>query len=156
MTCRVCSYQWCWICTGKYSDGHYSRGGPCGGLQYSKIRILLNLDNNMMYHNSVCRCLNRMTSTLALIGMWIGIVLLCLIFGSSILAVLYTNNFVNWRRSKWLKSAFICITVAIAGLMFQPLVLILFCVLLALTIVFTIIVFPIAIKCFRKIYHKFR
>lgn len=36
MTCRSCSYQWCWICEGVYTYNHYSATGACSGLQYSK------------------------------------------------------------------------------------------------------------------------
>ena len=35
MTCAECKYQWCWLCGGKYSDGHFEVGGSCSGLQFS-------------------------------------------------------------------------------------------------------------------------
>jgi hypothetical protein len=36
MTCKACTFEWCWICGKEYKRGHYSRGGPCYGLQFSK------------------------------------------------------------------------------------------------------------------------
>ena len=35
MTCSSCKYQWCWLCLGKYSYGHYT-SGDCNGLQFAK------------------------------------------------------------------------------------------------------------------------
>ena len=35
MTCAECKYQWCWLCNGKYSYGHYT-SGKCNGLQFYK------------------------------------------------------------------------------------------------------------------------
>ena len=35
MTCASCKYQWCWLCLGKYSYGHYDRG-ECKGHQFTK------------------------------------------------------------------------------------------------------------------------
>jgi hypothetical protein len=42
MTCRGCNYQWCWICEGNYTSGHYNTLGACNGLQYSKKNYFLN------------------------------------------------------------------------------------------------------------------
>jgi hypothetical protein len=36
MTCRGCTYQWCWLCEGRYTSNHYSNLGVCNGLQFSK------------------------------------------------------------------------------------------------------------------------
>jgi len=36
MTCRGCQYQWCWVCSAKYTKIHY-RFGFCDGLQFGKI-----------------------------------------------------------------------------------------------------------------------
>jgi hypothetical protein len=36
MTCRGCQFQWCWLCSAKYSHIHY-KIGFCNGLQFSKI-----------------------------------------------------------------------------------------------------------------------
>ena len=40
MTCAECKYQWCWLCGGKYSEGHFDIGGPCAGLQFSQCSIV--------------------------------------------------------------------------------------------------------------------
>lgn len=40
MTCRGCQYQWCWICSSKYSSLHYNIGF-CYGLQFSNYYILI-------------------------------------------------------------------------------------------------------------------
>ena len=42
MTCAECKYQWCWLCEGKYSEGHFEIGGPCAGLQFSQCSIVNN------------------------------------------------------------------------------------------------------------------
>ena len=39
MTCAECKYQWCWLCGGEYSPGHFDLGGPCSGLQFSSSSI---------------------------------------------------------------------------------------------------------------------
>jgi hypothetical protein len=41
MTCKACSFEWCWVCGNKYQRGHYERGGPCFGLQFSKLDLTL-------------------------------------------------------------------------------------------------------------------
>jgi len=33
--CSKCNYQWCWLCNGKYINGHYNQG-KCKGYQYFK------------------------------------------------------------------------------------------------------------------------
>ena len=33
MTCPHCQYQWCWLCEGRYTYGHYNQG-RCNGLQF--------------------------------------------------------------------------------------------------------------------------
>jgi hypothetical protein len=40
MTCAECKYQWCWLCEGKYTEGHFEIGGPCAGLQFSQCSIV--------------------------------------------------------------------------------------------------------------------
>ena len=35
MTCVSCKYQWCWLCEGQYSYGHYN-SGKCEGLQFAR------------------------------------------------------------------------------------------------------------------------
>ena len=39
MTCSSCKYQWCWLCLGQYSYGHYDRG-ECKGHQFTKANDL--------------------------------------------------------------------------------------------------------------------
>ena len=39
MTCSSCKYQWCWLCLGKYTYGHYDRG-QCQGYQFTKADSL--------------------------------------------------------------------------------------------------------------------
>ena len=46
MTCTECKYQWCWLCEGKYTYGHYGDNGPCKGLQFKKINYLNELSKN--------------------------------------------------------------------------------------------------------------
>ena len=33
ITCSKCSYQWCWLCNGKYSEEHFNQG-KCKGFQF--------------------------------------------------------------------------------------------------------------------------
>ena len=35
ITCSKCNYQWCWLCNGKYIEGHYNEG-KCKGFQFFK------------------------------------------------------------------------------------------------------------------------
>ena len=35
MTCKSCKYEWCWLCEGPYSYGHFS-SGKCKGHQYTR------------------------------------------------------------------------------------------------------------------------
>ena len=42
MTCVECKYQWCWLCGGKYTDGHFEVGGGCAGLQYFDNKLTNN------------------------------------------------------------------------------------------------------------------
>lgn len=42
MTCAECKYQWCWLCGGKYTEGHYEAGGSCYGLQFSNSNLFNN------------------------------------------------------------------------------------------------------------------
>ena len=39
MTCTSCKYQWCWLCLGHYSYGHYA-SGACSGHQFTKANNL--------------------------------------------------------------------------------------------------------------------
>ena len=40
MTCTSCKYQWCWLCLGPYSYGHYN-SGACKGHQFTKANNLI-------------------------------------------------------------------------------------------------------------------
>ena len=42
MTCAECKYQWCWLCGGKYTEGHFQIGGGCSGLQFSDSELFNN------------------------------------------------------------------------------------------------------------------
>ena len=35
--CVKCKYQWCWLCGGKYTSGHFDIGDSCVGLRYDNI-----------------------------------------------------------------------------------------------------------------------
>ena len=58
MTCTSCKYQWCWLCEGEYSYGHYERG-VCNGHQFTKINFLSEIEpkpynyNNFSYNRSI-------------------------------------------------------------------------------------------------------
>ena len=39
MTCTSCKYQWCWLCLGAYSYGHYT-SGACSGHQFTRANNL--------------------------------------------------------------------------------------------------------------------
>ena len=66
MTCTSCKYQWCWLCEGAYTYGHYDNG-KCRGFQFTKadnveeatkiVRPyelpLLNNNNNNITNNNI-------------------------------------------------------------------------------------------------------
>ena len=47
MTCISCKYQWCWLCEGKYSYGHYN-SGECKGHQFTRA------DNLKQANKRIC------------------------------------------------------------------------------------------------------
>ena len=53
MTCTSCKYQWCWLCEGVYTYGHYD-SGKCKGFQFTKADNLeeaRNIDGNGDYND---------------------------------------------------------------------------------------------------------
>ena len=62
MTCVECKYQWCWLCSGKYTSDHYYKG-KCNGLQFYKpkneddIKKVLSQSNNN--NNNINNNFNR-------------------------------------------------------------------------------------------------
>ena len=46
MTCVSCQYQWCWLCEGKYTYGHYNEG-KCKGYQFIKADNLEEIQNRI-------------------------------------------------------------------------------------------------------------
>ena len=50
MTCTECKYQWCWLCEGKYQEGHF-RTGQCNGLQFVKINYLSERPKHVRIYN---------------------------------------------------------------------------------------------------------
>ena len=48
ITCSSCGYQFCWLCLGEYSSGHYEFG-RCSGLQYANCNICSNRIINFLY-----------------------------------------------------------------------------------------------------------
>ena len=45
MTCSSCKYQWCWLCEGQYSYGHYDTG-RCKDHQFTKANSIDEAENN--------------------------------------------------------------------------------------------------------------
>ena len=48
MTCVSCKYQWCWLCEGKYSYGHYD-AGKCSGQQFTKADSIEEIEKKNDY-----------------------------------------------------------------------------------------------------------
>lgn len=36
MTCKICSYNWCWLCLKECKEDHYLQEGPCQGKQFDE------------------------------------------------------------------------------------------------------------------------
>ena len=48
ITCYNCKYQFCWLCLGEYTSGHFDFG-RCTGLQYTECSICSNRLINFLY-----------------------------------------------------------------------------------------------------------
>ena len=48
MTCANCKYQWCWLCEGKYTYGHYD-AGRCKGQQFTKADNIKDIEKKRDY-----------------------------------------------------------------------------------------------------------
>ena len=44
MKCVECKYEWCWLCSGKYSSNHFYEG-KCSGLQFFKANTEKDIEN---------------------------------------------------------------------------------------------------------------
>lgn len=76
MTCPSCHFQWCWICTKKYTNDHYQFGG-CSGLQFSNV---------IVWNEGCCSCCNNLMFRLLFYFIILGIILLAMIIGAPFLA----------------------------------------------------------------------
>ena len=48
MTCVNCKYQWCWLCEGTYTYGHYN-SGRCSGQQFTKADDIKEIEKGRDY-----------------------------------------------------------------------------------------------------------
>jgi len=48
MTCVSCKYQWCWLCEGAYTYGHYD-SGRCSGQQFTKADDIKEIEKRRDY-----------------------------------------------------------------------------------------------------------
>ena len=57
MTCVSCKYQWCWLCEGEYSYGHY-KSGKCQGQQFTRADNLKEIESfrNAFGLHKIFRC----------------------------------------------------------------------------------------------------
>ena len=57
MTCVSCKYQWCWLCEGEYSYGHY-KSGKCQGQQFTRADNLKEIEvyRNAFGLHKIFRC----------------------------------------------------------------------------------------------------
>ncbi len=98
-----------------------------------------------MYHNCCCRFLLKIGLLILYFLAGVGIFLAGLLFGTSASAVLISAEILRHRVSDIIL-VFIYPTVAIAGLMFQPIALIIACIVLSLAI----LCFPITYKIIKN------
>ena len=88
MTCVSCKYQWCWLCEGKYSYGHYD-SGRCSGQQFTKANDIKEIEKRNDYFglHKIFKCvyqpiknqieLEGWENYLLMLGFWIfGIVII--------------------------------------------------------------------------------
>ncbi len=55
MKCKLCSFNWCWLCSKECLDDHYTNQGPCQGKQYDEGDMDMDEENlfiaNLLYNN---------------------------------------------------------------------------------------------------------
>jgi len=56
MTCKHCTYQFCWLCLGEYKPSHFDEDGPCPGKLFYTPTIC---DSCACWNNRLCRACGR-------------------------------------------------------------------------------------------------
>lgn len=146
MTCQNCSYQWCWICLDKYSDGHYGRLGPCEGLQFG-IK-LYKLVNNPVIRSLCNRKIRLVLLYLKNILFYFIITLGFICFGSGILSIIFLSKSVYYGNSFTIILRYI--TTFTFAIIFQPFLLSLTICLVAILIVILILFLPLVLLIYFK------
>ena len=68
MTCAECKYEWCWLCGGKYSEGHFGYG-KCTGLEFAESNC---------FNHCICLYLYKLLILLYQMIMVIFIIPICI------------------------------------------------------------------------------
>lgn len=113
MTCRMCNYEWCWLCRSRYTSNHYSPFNPfgCSNLQGS---------NNTRANWPMWRIYLMRIGQLLLLMISILLFPLMIVFGP---AFYFANLFVReyrFRYSRW-KLQCLSILVFLVSLVLTPL-----------------------------------